>query len=86
MSASARFVVAQGTYTLHLPCPKCGAPDGWRCYPGEWPTCWRCGAIVLRYGRTPEAECVTPNGRIDRHARYMKVNDAGEFACAFCGK
>jgi len=79
----ANFVVVHGSYKLDVPCPGCGAEDGWRCWPGEWPKCWRCGVIVLLFGRTPKAKCVSPNGRIDGHMSY--VNGRGN-KCAFCGK
>lgn len=76
------FELRHGAYVLPVPCPHCGATDGWRCYPGKWPKCWRCGVTVLRYGRTPEAACVTPNGRVDSHGAYVR----GDGVCAFCGK
>lgn len=81
------FVLEHGSYKVDAPCPRCGAEDGWSCYPGEWPSCWRCGVKVLRFGRTPTAACVTPNGRIDGHMSYAKGSGkVGETVCAFCGK
>lgn len=82
-----RFVLEHGAYKLNVPCPACGAEDGWECYPGRWPRCWRCGVKVLRFGRTPAAECVSPNGRIDGHMAYVQASKkGGPLVCMFCGK
>lgn len=48
-----------------------------------WPKCLRCGVKVLSFGRTPTAECVAPNGRIDSHMQYV-VSDGRLGVCAFC--
>ncbi len=80
---AAPFVLRDGAYVLNAPCPHCAATDGWTCYPGKWPKCWRCGVTVLTYGRTPEAECVTPNGRVDGHGGYVRLA-GGTTVCAFC--
>lgn len=82
----ASFIVEHGKYRLDVPCPVCEATDGWSCYPGEWPKCWRCGVKVLRFGRTPNAKCVSPNGRIDGHLTYVKTGKKGTLVCAFCGR
>ena len=79
------FIVEHGAYKLTVACPSCGATDGWTCYPGSWPKCWRCGVKVMSYGKTPDAPCVSPNGRIDGHMSYVR-GIGGETACAFCGE
>ena len=79
------FTVEHGSYKLTVPCPSCKATDGWSCRPGEFPSCWRCGVKVLTHGRTPDAACVTPNGRIDGHMAYVR-HAGGKLVCAFCGK
>ena len=88
LRAPVTFVVRAGYYTTEPPqaCPKCGATDGISCTPGEWPRCWRCGVTVLRWGRTPTAPCVTPNGRVDGHMSYVKTDSRGRMTCAFCGE
>ncbi len=92
--AFATFRLRDGRYELDIHCPACGAaPEWWCCYPGEWPQCGQCRAKVLRYGRTPAADCVTPNGRVDCHLKRVRarknrrgVLDPDTLVCAFCGK
>lgn len=67
-------------------CPKCGAADGIQCRPGSWPKCFRCGVKLVQYGKTPDAECVTPNGRVDGHFSYVTGGGGNGLVCAFCGK
>jgi len=61
--------------------------DTTRCYPGSLPKCWNCGAILLYLGRTPNAPCVTPNGRVDRHMSLVSGGFPGKpLRCSFCGR
>lgn len=84
-AALVKFVLEHGAYKLDGPCPACGK-SAWSCYPGAWPKCWSCGVIVLRFGRTPSAPSVSPNGRIDGHMKYVSQNKRGALVCSFCRK
>jgi hypothetical protein len=74
-------------------CRRCGNadPEMVRCYPNSFPQCIRCNAKLLYLGRVPSAECVTPNGRIDGHMKYVnvkwsKTGKPSGLLCAYCGK
>ena len=78
------FVIENGAYKSTDPCPGCGSARI-KCWPGAWPKCEECGAKLVCFGRVPEAECVSGNGRIDGHMKYVRNVD-GMMVCDFCGK
>lgn len=83
------FVVDNGRFQpTDKHCRSCGAEDTITCYPGRWPQCWNCNAKLIYLGKTPEAECVTPSGLINKHGRMIKGSGklGDPHVCAFCNK
>ncbi len=84
-SEDGRFVLLHGAWVPRdRRCPACGADDGLSAYPGQFPRCFRCRATIIRAGRAPSADCVSPNGRIDGHGAYVRTRPDGTMVCAFC--
>jgi hypothetical protein len=82
------FVVVAGCYTTtaHPACTLCQSSDKITCWPGRFPKCWGCGAVLLYLGRVPEAPCVDGGGHITSHMKYVRRLRSGRFVCHFCGK
>lgn len=70
---------------VNVRCPACDYEHpSVSFYPGRFPKCWQCGVQFVSMGKTPDAPCVTPNGRIDGHGMYVVIQN-GYVTCAFCG-
>lgn len=66
-------------------CKKCGEEGHISRHPNRFPFCYRCGTIQLWLPKTPDAPCVTPNGRTDGHGSYVTYKK-GVARCSFCNK
>jgi hypothetical protein len=82
--ADSPIFLTGGHYECNEPCPKCGKRV-WTCHPGRFPQCLGCGSLVLRWGKAPDAPCVTFSGHIDGHMKYAKHLPDGRWQCSFCG-
>lgn len=67
-------------------CKSCKARNCITRHPGRFPYCWKCGCIQLWMPKTPDANCVTPNGRTDGHGTLVDYSNPKKPRCAFCRK